>query len=81
MFAVVSALRVADGPSDAADDEILELGAGPHVLAMAHRRVKHTAGAVFANPGGGIGGALVRRALHAGGFVNQDHVQVIREIL
>jgi len=48
---------------------------------MTHRRVKHAALPVHPRPSGRIIRPLIRRAVHASGFLDENDVQVVREFL
>jgi len=52
----------------------------PNIVAVAEAGVKHAAFAVHPHPRRGIRRALILGALHAGGVLDQEHVQIGREV-
>lgn len=72
---------VADGPVQAAQQQILKSGVGPDVFTVAHGGEEDPSLAVGSGPGRRVGAAFVFRAFHAGGFLDEDDVQVWREFL
>jgi hypothetical protein len=59
-------VAVAQRPEQGAEEQLLEDGAAPHILAVAHRGVEDPALAVQARPGGGEIGPLVIQVPHPG---------------
>jgi hypothetical protein len=68
-------------PKQASQDDLLKYVIGPHVLAVAHRRVKDAPFFLLTGPGGRVGRSLVHATLHVSGFLHQNHMQIIREVL